>query len=168
MKKKIIFLLLISFILGSFSYAQSGINASFIYEYGGWNGASGVFKLNAGYSDYSFETSASAGYVGYANNPYLQWVKNRGPLPSGTWYITGIKNYDYAIIKLTPSEDVELSNRHSFLIHGKGKNKTIEESSHGCIIITDIALRRKIRDAYKKYGSFPLYVKAYVSDSGQG
>jgi len=158
----------ILFLLLSF-VASAQYGASYIYEYGGYYGSSGYFSF-AKNGSVVFQVKASAGYKKAANNPYFQHQKNRGPLPSGTWYITGIKNYDKAILVLTASDDVaNFGNRNGFLIHGKGENKTIEESSKGCIILPP-SYRKMLRDAFIQNGKepIPLLIQAFVSDSGQG
>lgn len=83
-----------------------------------------------------FETKASSGHKPAANNPNTQQFKNKGLIPSGTWYITSIKDKTKTILRLTPSANVtNPSTRDGFLIHGY---TVPEDASVGCIILEQV------------------------------
>lgn len=143
--------------------------ANFTYQYHNETAKGGKFKFTAPDSNLTFEASASAGYLGAANNPYFQLTKNVGPLPNGTWEIYAIKNENKAIFRLRPTNDVVMpidSNgkpfRDGFLIHGVGENQSADQASAGCIIL-DPTNRKKLLDAFKKYGVIKLTVTNIVT-----
>lgn len=129
---------------------------SFVYEFHSDRSKSGKFTFNDG--DNSFETSVSAGHLDASNNPYVQSFKDNGPLPSGTWYITSIKNKDTVVLRLTPGPDVVLNGRDGFLIHGQAYNKTEAESSNGCIIM-EKQYREKLMKSFLKNGTIKFKVE---------
>jgi hypothetical protein len=110
-------------------------------------------------------TNCYAGAPGYLNNPSYSNLQDKGPLPAGTYYITGVqqtlngKSHKDAIV-LTPDSSNQMYNRHSFLIHG-GYGSSNQSASNGCIILEDPALRKKIADAYNSSGSSVLTLYVY-------
>jgi len=144
----------------------SGQTASFTYQYHNDQIKQGKFSFVDPAGDLSFESTASAGYLVGADNPYYQSTKDVGPIPNGTWEIYAVANGDIYTFRLRPTGDVVTSERTGFLIHGIGKDKTIETTSKGCIIIPDRALRKKLFDAFNKYGAIRLKVTNIVTSDG--
>jgi Protein of unknown function (DUF2778) len=142
--------------------------ATFSYQYHSKIIKSGKFSFTCPDEQLSFEAQASAGYLGAANDPYRQHTKDTGPIPNGTWEIYEVSDVKLLKLRLRPTADVVTSERTGFLIHGIGKDKTIEQSSHGCIIIADRTLRKKLVDAFQKYGTIKLTVKNIITGDGFG
>jgi hypothetical protein len=115
----------------------------------------------------NFEADASAGYLGAANNPYMQATANKGPIPNGTWTITSIKNEAKAILRLTPGKDVNIKWRTGFLIHGQGEQETPEESSNGCIVLKK-EYRLLLMKAFKKYHKVTVVVTNFTTGNANG
>jgi hypothetical protein len=136
--------------------------ATFTYQYHNEAIRSGAFKFECSDdASLNIDKAASAGYLGAANNPYMQATKNWGPIPSGDWEIYAIKNEKLAILRLRstvliPNAPADFK-RDGFLIHGFSQNGTPESSSHGCIIIEKVE-RDKLMKAFKKYGIIKLKV----------
>lgn len=104
----------------------------------------------------------AVGYSGYGhtketgrNNPNMEHVVARGPIPRGRWKITG-KPYDskkvgpFALILEPVGHDAH--GRSAFRIHGNNK---ANNASNGCII-----LARPIREYIWKTGDRDLEVIA--------
>lgn len=160
---------IIYFITLFFSTACFAQSATFTYQYHNEIAKAGRFTLTTPDAQYSFEVEASAGYLGAANNPYFQLTKDLGPLPSGTWEIYAFKDQAKSILRLRPTDDVNMPNdstgkpiRDGFLIHGVLENETPEEASTGCIIVAP-KYRKKLGDAFKKYGVIKLSVTNIVT-----
>lgn len=142
------------------SFGQTG---EFKYQYENQQARAGYFSFNCPQdSTLNFKAEATAGYLGSANNPYMQSTINVGPIPNGTWTISAIKNKDKIILRLTPEEDVSITYRSGFLIHGKSDNKTALESSTGCIII-DKAYRKILMKAFQYYGPIKISVTNFTT-----
>ena len=131
-------------------------SALFIYEYHDDQSKSGRFVFRDPGGDFSFESSASAGFENSSNNPYMQTIKDYGPIPFGKWKISSVKRRDLAIFRLTPDEGVITGGRDGFLIHGSNENGPTE-SSEGCIIL-DPNSRKLLLQAFDKYGAITLEV----------
>ncbi len=144
--------------------AQTG---TFKYQYENDQAKGGHFSFSCpNDSSLNFETDASAGYLGAANNPYQQATVGKGPIPNGTWTISSVKNETLAILRLTPGTDVNINFRDGFLIHGQGENETPDQSSHGCIILQK-QFRIKLQKAFKAYGPMKIIVTNFTtSDPG--
>lgn len=154
-------------LLASSLNALSQCEASFVYQYHNEVAKGGTFKLVCG--EYNIDATASSGFLGAANNPYYQLMKNAGPIPSGTWEIYAIKNEQKAILRLRPTDDVVIptdSNgkpyRDGFLIHGLGETETPDQASTGCIIL-DPPSRKKLLNAFKVNGTIKLKITNIVT-----
>lgn len=152
-------LLILAFVL-TFSncFSQSAV---FTYEYHNDQSKGGKFTFEDANGEYSFTASASAGHLEAANNPYTQSFRDIGPIPSGTWKISGIKNQSKVILRLTPTDDVVTNGRSGFLIHGYGEGQDAAEASTGCIILEN-SYRQKLMAAFQKYGEIKLTVRNRV------
>lgn len=93
-------------------------------------------------------TMIETGYSGTGegrNNPAMQFVKNVGPIPEGT-YIIGAERDD---VKLGPYAmplfpcHANTEGRSGFYIHG---DNVRHDASHGCIILSR-ATRERIADS---------------------
>ncbi|HEY5998128.1 MAG TPA: tlde1 domain-containing protein [bacterium] len=81
------------------------------------------------------------GYSGHGlglNNPTLQFLRNVGPIPQGTWTIgpqqnntTGSGTNLPASMRLTPAADTQTLGRDGFLIHGDN-GRGNRSASQGC------------------------------------
>jgi hypothetical protein len=137
--------------------------ARFTYQFHNSNAKGGRLVFDAPDSALSFKADASAGYLVAANNPYFQaTTKNMGPIPNGSWTIYEIKNESKCILRLKPGDDVTITERDGFLIHGTGKDSTPEQSSKGCIILSR-PYREKLLKAFKKYGDIKIHVTNFVT-----
>jgi len=156
---KIVVLIFFLTILFSKIYPQEG---KFIYQFHSKEIKAGKFTFNAPDTSLNFEAMAKAGYMVASNNPYFQATKNLGPIPNGTWLIYAIKNDRIYTLRLKPDKDVAILYRDGFLIHGTGKDETPEQSSIGCIIL-EKKYRKKLYDAFKKYGEIRIKVTNIVT-----
>lgn len=72
------------------------------------------------------------------NSPVLESVHNVGPIPRGTWTISGppIDTTEHGpfVLQLTPATDTNTYGRSGFLIHGDSKTAP-GTASKGCIIL---------------------------------
>ena len=103
-------------------------------------------------------SECAIGYSGFGagkNKPSMQAVKGIGPIPQGTWVITGVYNSKrvgpFALI-LEPHDKNRTFGRSAFRIHGDSV-KNPGTASHGCII-----LARKIREEIYNSGDKLLKV----------
>jgi hypothetical protein len=160
MKKHCVILLVL---LANFELLAQEVTAKFSYQYHSDQAKAGTFVFDAPDDQFDFEAPASAGYLDAANDPYRQATKNTGPIPNGTWKIYAIKNKDKFILRLKPTDDVVITTRDGFLIHGVGPNRSPDQSSHGCIIIEDGKYRKKLMEAFQKYGEITLIVTNIVT-----
>ena len=156
------------FFIGSFFFVKTslGQTGKFTYQYHNSVIKVGKFTFESPDTSLTFEIEASAGYLVGANNPYYQATKNIGPIPNGTWEIYAIKSEAKFTLRLRPKDDVIITERDGFLIHGVGTDKTPEESSHGCIIISDRESRKKLVQAFKKYGVIKISVTNIITSGG--
>ncbi|MDN5215028.1 DUF2778 domain-containing protein [Fulvivirgaceae bacterium BMA12] len=162
--KTIFHLILLLQIITVASYAQRAV---FMYESAGYAGKSGAFSFYDTNDKQLFSAKASAGYKNDANSPYSQGLKDKGPIPGGTWYISGIKNHKLSVLILEPGRDVHVGDRNGFLIHGFASGSTPEESSRGCIIIGP-AERKIIRDIFISNGKKKIPISVLAVDSSSG
>jgi len=100
----------------------------------------------------------ASGYSGAAegkNNPAMQEVHDKGPIPTGTYEIGTPRDTDTHgphVMPLTPMAGTNTFNRDGFLIHGDSKAAP-GTASHGCII-----LGKDIRDMISSSGDSQLQV----------
>lgn len=80
------------------------------------------------------------------NNPYETDVKNKGPIPIGT-YTVGPQRKNSSRRDLTPSSSNNMMGRGSFQVHGCSNPATC---SKGCIAATDNATRDQFNDLMSK------------------
>ena len=131
--------------------------ASFTIEYHNEVSKGGVFKYVDPKGQFSFEVKGSSGHTAAANNPNTQQFKNMGLIPSGTWYISSIKDKGKMILRLTPSANVVNPNsRDGFLIHGYKTDP--EDASVGCIILEQV-YREKLMKAFLRDGKIGLKIE---------
>jgi Protein of unknown function (DUF2778) len=131
--------------------------ASFTIDFHNDASKGGKFKYVDPKGQLSFETKASSGHKAAANNPVTQQYKNMGLIPSGTWYISSIKDKGKMILRLTPSANVaNPNNRDGFLIHGY--NTFPEDASIGCIILEQV-YREKLMKAFLRDGKIELNIE---------
>ncbi|MBF7955949.1 tlde1 domain-containing protein [Rahnella victoriana] len=90
-------------------------------------------------------TGSYAGAPGYKNDPTQECVKDRGPLPRGSYQIgpphTSHRTGKYSL-SLTPSSSNNMCDRDAFKIHGDSSQHPGEASS-GCIV-TSLTERKRI------------------------
>jgi hypothetical protein len=116
-----------------------------------WVGlGSSVFAETYYYSihDHTFEggsiytTDCYSGTVEYRNSPYAINMKDKGPLPIGTYRISGVTSskgpYTFTLV---PERGTELFGRSGFLIHGDSSSGN---ASTGCIVMRQRTDREQI------------------------
>lgn len=89
-----------------------------------WNGE---FQFEANY----------AGARGFYNNPDLECVKNKGPLPRGRYRIEPPRDSEKTgkfTLPLTPFSANNMCNRNAFAIHGDS-SRDPGGASQGCIVL---------------------------------
>lgn len=100
------------------------------------------------------------------NQPDLESVRNRGPIPRGAWTILGPpfthSKLGPVCLRLSPKPGTETWGRSAFLVHGDSV-KAPGTASEGCII-----LPRPVRHALWDSGDrtllvVPLYLSAAVA-----
>lgn len=149
-------------VLTSICFNGFSQKAIFTYEYHNDQSKGGKFIFSdETHEENSFEAPASAGHLDAANNPYTQSFRDMGPIPSGTWEISSIKNESKAILRITPTDDVITNGRSGFLIHGYGQGQDAADASTGCIILEN-QYRQKLMAALLEYGSIKLIVQNKV------
>lgn len=95
----------------------------------------GTFKYDANY----------AGATGYKNDPAQECVKEKGPLPRGSYNIGSPHNSAHTgkyTISLIPASSNLMCGRDAFKIHGMNANHPAD-SSNGCII-APLSVRKAI------------------------
>ena len=103
----------------------------------------------------------SGGYNGFTealNNPDMEYLKNFGPIPRGTYFIGPLTPLPQGpnSMRLTPSlatqQVIESYGRNpfTFLIHANNWSKPMFWSSEGCIVIPDQNLRISIGNGIAK------------------
>ena len=109
-------------------------------------------------------TNCYSGIPKYKNQPQYCDKKDEGPIPTGTYYITGVRHKsdgapsDWTLV-LTPDPSTEMYRRNNMRIHG-GFGSDNQTASTGCIVLEDRNLREKIANAY--YNSGNSVVTLYV------
>lgn len=86
-----------------------------------------------------------AGATGYKNDSSQECVKNKGPLPRGTYTIGAPHNSAHTgkyTLNLTPNMSNAMCERAAFRIHGVSRKHPLD-SSEGCIIAT-LTVRKDI------------------------
>lgn len=105
-----------------------------------------TFKLNGKY----MFSSMYAGAPGFKDDPALQCVKNKGPLPRGSYTISDpIAHHPTAgrfVLRLAPHRGNSMCGRSGFLIHGDNGRGT---ASNGCIVL-DRQHRKDLVDSSDK------------------
>jgi hypothetical protein len=152
MKKFIVIFVLL--FVSSFAFAQS-------YYY---HISSGLFEAKDNNSRQLWSEYCYSGYPGYKNDPSKINVENYGPIPVGTYYITGVRPNDPKganTIVLRPDNGNSMFGRHSFLIHGDSKAEP-GSGSQGCIIM-GLNSRNRIAGEYAAGYSKGAYSVLYVS-----
>lgn len=95
--------------------------------------SSHTFYLNG---TYQFDAKYS-GRPGFANNSADECVKDKGPIPRGT-YTIGAPFYHRRTrawtMRLTPFVENKMCNRDGFMIHGDNSSG-LNDASDGCIIL---------------------------------
>lgn len=111
----------------------------------------------------------ATGYSGAAdgkNNPEKQSVPNVGPIPQGSWTITGppanTAEHGPYVLRLTPGEETDTFGRSGFLMHGDSKNAP-GTASHGCVIVG-----RLVREQVWESGDRNLEVVAELPSARMG
>src|SRR6266536_1076868 len=143
------YILLVQFLLLSFLNYSQTLSATFKYQYENDQAKGGKFVFQCPDPSLSFESDAAAGYLVASDNPYYQTTKDKGPIPNGTWIIYAIKDESKNILRLRATEDVLITIRDGFLIHGIGVDSSPEKSSKGCIILAP-EYRKKLVAAFKR------------------
>lgn len=70
-------------------------------------------------------------------------------------------------MRLTATNDVNITTRDGFLIHGQGDNESPAESSHGCIILKK-EFRQKLMKAFQAYGTVTITVTNFTTSDPTG
>jgi len=121
--------------------------------------SSGLFEAKEG-NTVLWSTTCYSGVSGiYRNNPSQTGERNYGPIPEGTWYITGVtQSRGPLTIVLEAAQRSQLKGRDDdFRIHG---DNSYGQASAGCIIM-DRVYRERIARAYNNGSNPILYVSAY-------
>jgi hypothetical protein len=145
-KKLFVGMLLLVLLFGivPMAFAQS-------YEY---HISSGLFKASDGWS-----ITCYSGASGYRDDPSKISVKDKGPIPTGAFYITGVTSSKGPnTIVLQPDGNNDMYGRTDFRIHGDNSTGT---ASSGCIIMGPNG-RQKIVDAYNKARANGVALTVYV------
>lgn len=101
------------------------------------------FYLNG---TYQFDAKYS-GKPGFKNDSANECVKNKGPLPRGTYTIGPAFSHPKTkawTMRLTPYPENKMCERDGFLIHGDNSSG-LSDASNGCIVL--ILPYRKLIDA---------------------
>lgn len=101
----------------------------------------GTYKFDAKYT----------GRPGFKDDSAYECVKNKGPLPRGTYTIGPAfyhKRTKAWTIRLTPYIENQMCGRDGFMIHGESVSHP-GEASNGCIIL-DMSYRKIIADSRDK------------------
>lgn len=110
-----------------------------------------TYKVNEKkfYQNGKFKFSAQyAGAVGYKDNVEFECIKDKGPLPRGTYRIehpTDVGSTGPYSLPLTPLTAASMCHRNSFRIHGDSLRDP-GTASKGCIV-AEREIRRKIWDS---------------------
>lgn len=101
-----------------------------------------------------------SGHEGGLNNPDVQKFAGVGPIPQGTWFISGPPEDSLTMgpfaLELVPAPSTVTFGRTGFFIHGDSvEHPGAQVASHGCII-----LPRKVREAIWESGDRTLFVVA--------
>jgi len=100
-----------------------------------------------------------SGVPEYRNNPSAINIKDKGPIPTGAFYITGVTSSKGPnTIVLQPDGNNDMYGRNDFRIHGDNSSNN---ASQGCIIMGPSG-RQKVVDAYNKAKSNGAYLTLYV------
>ena len=104
-------------------------------------------------------TTCYSGVPEYRNNPSAINIKNKGPIPTGAFYITDVTSSKGPnTIVLQPDGSNDMYGRDNFRIHGDNSSNN---ASEGCIIMGPSG-RQKVVDAYNKARSNGAYLTLYV------
>ena len=101
---------------------------------------------------WGYSGAENAGY----NNPAMENVRSKGPIPRGRWLIEGppfdTPTHGPYVLRLTPAQETKTFGRSGFLCHGDSIRRP-GTASEGCIIMA-----RKIREQIWKSGDRDLLV----------
>lgn len=109
-----------------------------------------IYYVNSGMLKHNGERVAG-GYSGapeYKNNSQYECLKDRGPLPRGTYTITAPFRHPHAgpfTLRLVPAAANHMCDREGFMIHGDSTTEP-GQASQGCIILP-LQIRKKIWDS---------------------
>ncbi|WP_095921969.1 tlde1 domain-containing protein [Rahnella victoriana] len=98
---------------------------------------------------YNGSELVETGYSGVLtnkNNPDRQQVKGMGPLPRGTYRITGSSTSKGPVTVNLEQTSGETFGRSLFRVHGERRNKPAGFASEGCIIMSQPTRRRILRE----------------------
>jgi hypothetical protein len=149
--KKLVIVLVLGFVIGTV-----GVFAQEYY----YHISSGRFEAKDG-NTVLWSTICYSGVTGiYRNNPAQTGVKNYGPIPEGTWYLTEVtQSKGPATIVLVAAQRSQLKGRDDdFRIHG---DNSYEQASAGCIIMKEREYRERIARSILNGKNPVLYVTAY-------
>lgn len=96
-----------------------------------YNQASGMFTFTDGAT-----CACYSGHGSGLNNPLAEAVPGHGPIPKGTWKLTGVQDSEHTgpfSIVLEP-DGFDPYGRSAFRVHGDN-SKGDRSASHGCIIM---------------------------------
>jgi hypothetical protein len=107
-----------------------------------WTFEQGTGRLLS--QDGSLLTTGYSGAVGYKNNPRMQDVKGKGPIPQGTYTIEAPRDtpdHGPEAMPLAPDSENEMFGRLGFWIHGDSMHAP-GTASEGCVILPRFARER--------------------------
>jgi type VI secretion system (T6SS) effector TldE1-like protein len=79
-----------------------------------------------------------SGFPPHTNKPEDETLHDLGPIPRGSWHITGeVENsHDGLALRLEPQPGTDTHGRGGFLVHGDmGDPAQRGQASHGCVIV---------------------------------
>ena len=106
--------------------------------------------------DLSYVAEGYSGHGEGKNRPEFQEIADVGPIPVGSWTITGppqdTPSHGPCVLRLTPSAETDTYGRSGFLLHG---DSVVDPgaASMGCIV-----LPRPVREAIWESGDRDLTV----------
>jgi hypothetical protein len=109
-----------------------------------------------------FNRTADRAYSGSGagrNNPAMQGVENIGPIPRGSWSVSGVQQDLHGkahsnVLRLQADPGTNTFNRHDILVHGDNATGT---ASKGCVI-APAQTRSVLQDAYTRGGQVRINV----------
>ena len=106
-----------------------------------------TYKQSTGqmYHDDELVDSGYSGVLTNKNNPDRQHVKGMGPLPRGTYRITGQSTSKGPMTIILEQRDGDSFGRSAFRIHGERTHGAAGFASEGCIILGPATRRQILR-----------------------